>query len=53
MIAPWDKKQTIVIDLDKSIIEVVKNGKHYSLNEYLAMAIENLLDLRMKEDGNG
>lgn len=43
-------KKMVMINLDDYPVEVVKNGKHYSLDEYLALKIEALLDIRMKED---
>lgn len=53
MKAPWNEKQTVVIDLDKAIVEIVKYGKHYSLDEYLNERFEAFLDMRLKEEFDG
>lgn len=53
MIAPWNERQTVVIDLDKSIVEIVKYGKHYSLDEYLNERFEAFLAMRLREELDG
>lgn len=53
MSAPWNEKQTIVIDLDGAIVEIVKDGKHYSLDGYLNEKFEAFLAMRMREKFDG
>ena len=52
MKAPWNERQTVVIDLDKAIVEIVKYGKHYSLDEYLNERFEAFLAMRLKEESD-
>ena len=53
MNVPWSEKQTIVIDLDGAIVEIVKNGKHYSLDGYLNEKFEAFLAMRLREEFDG
>lgn len=43
-------KRGVVIDLDRNPVDVVKNGKQYSLVEFIEECINDVLDLRMKEE---
>lgn len=52
MKAPWAEKETVVIDLDKDIVEIVKYGKHYSLDGYLNERFEAFLAMRMREESD-
>lgn len=52
MKAPGNE-QTVVIDLDKAIVVIVKNGKHYSLDGYLNERFEAFLAMRLREEFDG
>lgn len=53
MNVPWDEKQTIVINLDRAIVEIVKDGKYYSLDGFLKEKFEAFLAMRMREKFDG
>lgn len=40
----------VTINLDYCPVEIVKNGKRYSLNEFIEERINDVLDLRMQEE---
>lgn len=45
-----DVKRGVVVDLDRNPVDVVKNGKQYSLVEFIEECVNDILDLRMKEE---
>ena len=40
----------VTINLDMYPVEIIKNGKRYSLIEFIEERINDVLDLRMQED---
>lgn len=42
--------KTVKINLDICPVEIVKNGKQYSLMEFIEECINDVLDLRMREE---
>ena len=48
MIPPY--KGHVELNLDDCVVEVVENGKRYSLDEFIEERINDVLNLRMQED---
>ncbi len=43
-------KKMATINLDYCPVEIIKNGKQYSLDEFIEECVNDVLDLRMKEE---
>lgn len=41
--------EKVTINLDMYPVEIIKNGKRYSWNEFIEECINNVLNLRMQE----
>ena len=46
-----EEEGRVTINLDGPPVEIVKNGKRYSLIEFIENCINDVLDLRMHEEG--
>lgn len=50
MISPYLEKAHVEVNLDECVVEIVKNGKRYSVDEFIEERINDVLNLRMQED---